>query len=105
MSSPTISMLMQQMASTSPRRTCPTFGIGAKSCKAAPSPAQASLVLSLSGPSVCSDLTVAQDGTANAPPAWDDARVLAGMHRQLEQRERMLAAGAARIGWKLGLGA
>jgi 2-keto-4-pentenoate hydratase len=35
---------------------------------------------------------------------WEDERVRAGMARQLRDRQRLLDAGAARLGWKLGLG-
>ncbi len=36
---------------------------------------------------------------------WEDARIVAGSRRQFEERDRMLASGARRLGWKLGLGA
>jgi 2-oxo-3-hexenedioate decarboxylase len=35
---------------------------------------------------------------------WDDLRVRRGLARQLEQRHRMIAAGAQPIGWKAGFG-
>jgi 2-keto-4-pentenoate hydratase len=36
---------------------------------------------------------------------WEDPRVVAGTGRQLEALDRVLAGGARRLGWKLGLGA
>ncbi|HVX34270.1 MAG TPA: hypothetical protein VHA80_14130 [Solirubrobacterales bacterium] len=45
------------------------------------------------------------DATGTRPETWEDPRVLAGTRRQLAERDRMLAAGARRLGWKLGLGA
>lgn len=35
---------------------------------------------------------------------WDDARVRAGMERQLETRRALLDDGAGRLGWKVGMG-
>jgi 2-keto-4-pentenoate hydratase len=46
------------------------------------------------------------DATGTRPETWEDPRVVEGTRRQLEERDRMLAAeGAHRLGWKLGLGA
>jgi 2-keto-4-pentenoate hydratase len=46
------------------------------------------------------------DATGTRPETWEDPRVVEGTRRQLEERDRMLAAeGARRLGWKLGLGA
>lgn len=39
------------------------------------------------------------------PETWEDPRVVEGTRRQLAERDRMLAGGARRLGWKLGLGA
>lgn len=35
---------------------------------------------------------------------WDDPRVVEGLERQLAERRRLLDAGAAHVGWKVGLG-
>jgi 2-keto-4-pentenoate hydratase len=45
------------------------------------------------------------DATGKLPETWEDPRVVEGTRRQLAERERMLADGARRLGWKLGLGA
>ncbi len=45
------------------------------------------------------------DATGKLPETWADPRVVEGTRRQLEARDRMLAEGARRLGWKLGLGA
>jgi 2-keto-4-pentenoate hydratase len=45
------------------------------------------------------------DATGTRPEAWEDPRVVEGTRRQLAERDRLLAAGARRLGWKLGLGA
>jgi 2-keto-4-pentenoate hydratase len=45
------------------------------------------------------------DVTGTRPETWEDPRVIDGTRRQLAERDRMLAAGARRLGWKLGLGA
>jgi 2-keto-4-pentenoate hydratase len=45
------------------------------------------------------------DATGTRPEAWEDPRVVEGTRRQLAERDRMLADGARRLGWKLGLGA
>lgn len=45
------------------------------------------------------------DATGTRPDAWEDPRVVEGTRRQLAERDRMLAEGARRLGWKLGLGA
>jgi 2-keto-4-pentenoate hydratase len=48
---------------------------------------------------------VTADATGTRSETWEDPRVIDGTRRQLEGRDRMLADGAARLGWKLGLGA
>lgn len=45
------------------------------------------------------------DATGTGPQTWEDPRVIEGTRRQLAVRDRMLAEGARRLGWKLGLGA
>jgi 2-keto-4-pentenoate hydratase len=45
------------------------------------------------------------DATGTRPETWEDPRVIDGTRRQLAERDRMLAEGAGRLGWKLGLGA
>jgi 2-keto-4-pentenoate hydratase len=45
------------------------------------------------------------DVTGKLPDTWEDPRVVQGTRRQLSERDRMLADGARRLGWKLGLGA
>src|ERR1700754_3924467 len=45
------------------------------------------------------------DASGTRPETWDDPRVVDGTRRQLAARDRMLAEGARRLGWKLGLGA
>lgn len=45
------------------------------------------------------------DATGKLPETWEDPRVVEGTRRQLSERDRMLADGARRLGWKLGLGA
>lgn len=45
------------------------------------------------------------DATGTRPDTWEDPRVVEGTRRQLSERDRMLAEGARRLGWKLGLGA
>lgn len=45
------------------------------------------------------------DATGKLPETWEDSRVVEGTRRQLSERDRMLAGGARRLGWKLGLGA
>ncbi|HET9184780.1 MAG TPA: hypothetical protein VFN82_01455 [Solirubrobacterales bacterium] len=45
------------------------------------------------------------DATGTLPETWEDPRVVEGTRRQLAERDRMLAEGARRLGWKLGLGA
>jgi 2-keto-4-pentenoate hydratase len=45
------------------------------------------------------------DATGTQPETWEDPRVIDGTRRQLAERDRMLGEGAARLGWKLGLGA
>ncbi len=45
------------------------------------------------------------DATGTRPETWEDPRVVEGTRLQLAGRDRMLAAGARRLGWKLGLGA
>jgi 2-keto-4-pentenoate hydratase len=50
-------------------------------------------------------LNVTADDAGTRPEAWEDPRVVEGTRRQLEARDRTLAEGAHRLGWKLGLGA
>jgi 2-keto-4-pentenoate hydratase len=45
------------------------------------------------------------DATGTRPETWEDPRAIDGTHRQLAERDRILATGAKRLGWKLGLGA
>jgi 2-keto-4-pentenoate hydratase len=48
---------------------------------------------------------VTADATGTQPETWEDPRVIDGARRQLAERDRVLAEGATRLGWKLGLGA
>jgi 2-keto-4-pentenoate hydratase len=45
------------------------------------------------------------DANGKLPETWEDPRIVEGTRRQLAERDRMLAEGARRLGWKLGLGA
>src|ERR1700743_2422358 len=45
------------------------------------------------------------DATGTRPETWEDPRLVEGPRRQLAERDPMLAEGARRLGWKLGLGA
>jgi 2-keto-4-pentenoate hydratase len=48
---------------------------------------------------------VTADATGTRRETWEDPRVIEGTRRQLDARDRMVADGARRLGWKLGLGA